>query len=251
MAGDGIDVVANGVVTIGPGTISQANGTQAAVKSGLRITGNGQVTITVDSGQPAQFLSNTEHGIIVTGNGSVNMGTDPASLSPAVIAKGNNAANLYIQQTPGTPPLNQVSNFQGLNSVTTHGIHIFGGSMLKLRNSVVSGNKLDGVFVTTLVTGTTTTNNVVTGIDLGDVGAPGLNQLQFATGMNPNGGVGVCLNLTPTAGQTLAAAGNIFEGFNCSTGTTTLKHENQCTGGDDVGVTGKNATNKITLTGCN
>jgi hypothetical protein len=143
---------------------------------------------------------------------------------------------------------------QATNSKTTHGVHIFGGSTLKLRDSITGGNHLDGVFVTTF--NGATKNDDVSHIDLGDLASAtttaGGNTLQYATGgaFNPNLGVGVCLNLTANAGQTLAAIGNTFEAANCATTAAALKVSNNCTGGGDVGVTGKNTTNKIAVNTC-
>ena len=253
MAGDGIDVVKTGIVTLGSGTISQTNGTTAVPRSGLRVTGTGQAFINA----PAAFNENTEHGIVVLQSGAVTIAGSATSL---VVANANHIANLYINQTPVAgmaTPQNSATYFQATNSVTTHGIHLLGGSTLKLRSSITGGNKLDGVFVTTSGQGATK-NDSVAGFDLGSVNGVttsyGDNTLQYASGgtFNPNGGVGLCLNVTANAAQTLQAAGNTFELVDCSAATpAAIKHSATCAGGDDVGVTGVNTTNKIVLSNCN
>jgi hypothetical protein len=256
MANDGIDVINAGVLTIGPGTNSQSNGTAAAPASGLVVNGTGAAHIVVDTGAAATFNNNTAHGIQVAGAGSISIGTDQGSLSPAAIASGNTIANLYIQQTPsaggGAAPENNVFNFEASGSVTTHGIHIFGGSSLTLRKSQVFGNKLDGVFVTT-GGGAITPNNDVSHIDLGTSANFGHNVLQAATGATPapNLGAGICLNLSALAGQTLNAAGNTFELADCSTANPgAIKRANTCTGGTDIAITGLATTNNITTLNC-
>jgi hypothetical protein len=87
-------------------------------------------------------------------------------------------------------------------------------------------------------------------IDLGTAASAGGNTFQFATGAMPNTGAGICLDLTPTAGQTLNAAGNTFEAANCATAADTLVRGTTCTGGVDYAITGTGTTNKIVLTKC-
>ena len=164
-------------------------------------------------------------------------------------------ASLYIEQTPGgvaAPPANLVSNFQANGSLTTHGIHIFGGSALTLRTSTALGNKEDGVYVTNYnVDGTKSSD--VTHIDLGTVASFGHNVLQAATGATPapNTGAGVCLDLPVAAAQTLNAAGDTFELANCATATPgAIKRSNTCTGGTDIAITGAATTNNITTLNC-
>ncbi len=255
MAGDGIEVINAGVLTIGAGTASNTNGTKANPATGLYIAGTAKVTIQVDSGTAATFNGNTSHGIHVSGLGSISIGVDQGSINPAAIADGNTIANLYIEQTPGgvaAPPANLVSNFQANGSLTTHGIHIFGGSALTLRTSTALGNKEDGVYVTNYnVDGTKSSD--VTHIDLGTVASFGHNVLQAATGATPapNTGAGVCLDLPVAAAQTLNAAGDTFELANCATATPgAIKRSNTCTGGTDIAITGAATTNAITTLNC-
>jgi hypothetical protein len=247
MAGNGINA-AGGTVTIGSGASSHNNGTAAAPASGISIYGTAKVHITVDTGgTAAAFSNNTEHGILVQEGGSVNIG---GTLAPAVIASANAYAGLYIVQTPSAAVApNVVTGFQALNTAAGHGIHVFGGSSLQLRNSHTKGNKDDGILVQTYVNGTTKSDSVAL-IDLGSATSAGGNTFQYATGGGPNGGAGICLALTPTAGQTLLAQGNIFEAANCATNAVALVSSTTCAAGADYGITGLATTNKIDLTKC-
>ena len=258
MGDDGIDVVNEGVVTIGPGTGSNDNGSATTGRSGMRVKDNGQAIIDVASGPPATFNGNGEHGILVTGGGSLSIS---GSVNPAVIVDSNYIAGLFIEQTPvtgGTPPENDVSYLQATNSVTTNGIHVYAGSSLKLRNSVTGGNAENGIAVTTYDKGEATQSDDVSAIDLGSINGLtpdyfGLNTFQYASGgaFDPNGGAGICLDLTTTAAQTLSAAGNIFELVDCSTSSPpAIKHSAHCKDATDVAVTGTGTTNSVLVTNC-
>jgi hypothetical protein len=88
-------------------------------------------------------------------------------------------------------------------------------------------------------------------IDLGVVGSPGGNFLQYPIGMGPNVGTGICLEIAATAGQTLNAQGNHFDAANCAAMGVTLMKSATCTGGTDYAITGAGTTNKIDLAKCN
>jgi len=246
MGNDGIDVTGAGALTLNTGIGSMGNGL-----SGLRVNGTAAVTITVNTGgTAATFSSNGQHGILVQGGGSIQTG---GTLTPFVaVVQDNHIAGLYIQQTPATPaPRNLVSSFEAIGSVTTHGIHIFGGSSLTLRNSALQGNHLDGIDITTYVNGATRSDDV-SQIDLGTAGDFGHNTLQYAAGSQPNGGAGICLALTPNAGQALDAAGNVFEAADCSTSGSPgpIQKRAVCGGATDVGITGAATTNTIITSNC-
>jgi hypothetical protein len=246
MTGDGISAT-GGSLSIGSGVSSHDNGAAGSQVRGLFING-AKVKITVDTGgTAASFANNTGHGILVQGTGSVTIG---GTLNPAAKASGNGYAGLYILQTPGTPPPNVVTNFQASNSSKGNGITVHGGSSLTLTNSVTKGNKTNGIIVATYVNGTTKSDDL-SQINLGTATAPGGNIFQTAVGNNPNGDSGICLQLTATAGQTLNAAGNMFEAANCANAATTLtKTAGACGAGTDYGIVGATATNKIDLTKC-
>jgi hypothetical protein len=246
MTGDGISAI-GGAVSIQSGVSSHNNGAAGSQVRGLFIDG-AKVKITVNSGETAaSFDNNTGHGILVQGSGSV---TVTGSANPTATASGNGYAGLYIIQTPGTPPPNVVTGFQAINSTKGNGITVHGGSSLVLTNSVTKGNKANGIIVATYVNGTTKSDDL-SQINLGTATAAGGNVFQTATGNTPNGGSGLCLQLTATAGQTLNAAGNKFEAANCATTATALVHTaSACAAGADYGIAGAGTTNKIDLTKC-
>jgi hypothetical protein len=250
MALDGIQAVGGAVLSIGTGVSSHNNGLAGTQQRGLVVTNTAKVTITTNTGDTlASFNNNTGHGILVNGAGSVTIG---GTLVPGAKANANGFAGLYIVQTPGNvaPPANVVSNFEATNTTNGNGITIHGGSTLKLRNSQTKGNKWSGIWVTTYVNATTKSDDL-SNIDLGTAIDAGGNTFQYAVGAGPNGGSGVCLELTPTAGQTLNAAGNIFEAANCATTKVALAHTaNACGAGTDYGIIGAATTNKIDLTKC-
>jgi hypothetical protein len=248
MGENGINVQNAGGLTIGSGVSSHDNGTTTLTRSGLAIFNTAKVVITVDvGGTAAAFDKNSAAGIAVYGSGSLTIG---GTLNPAARASGNTYEGLFIEQTPGSAASNVVSNFQALDTTNGNGIEIFGGSSLKLRNSQTKGNLHQGILVHTYVNGTTKSDDV-SQIDLGLTTDNGGNTFQYATGASPNGGVGICLDLTPTAGQTLNAAGNVFEAANCANAANTLAHQaNACAGALDYGILGAGTTNKITLTKC-
>jgi hypothetical protein len=199
MLGVGVLVAANAVLSLGTNVAVHDNGAD-----GLDVRGS--LTIKVNTGETAAtFDKNGAHGINVGSAGSLTIN---GSLNPSVTASGNYDAGLLIQQTPGSKlPANLISNFQSLDSKHGNGISIYGGSSLKLRNSLTKGNKYNGIWVTTYTAGSTK-NDDVSNIDLGTSGEAGGNTFQPATGSN--GESGICLQLTPTAKQKLEAQGNIF-----------------------------------------
>jgi hypothetical protein len=243
-------ILVTGVLTIGSGVNVHNAGTTANAKSGMAIQGSGQVLMTLNTATndtAAQFSNNTAAGIAITGKGSL---TVAGTLDPVLTLDSNANHGLFIQQTPGTPPPNVVSNVHFTNTVTGSGITIYGGSSLKLRNSITRGNKNDGI-VLYQFKNTTTTSDDMSQIDLGTATDAGGNMFQYATGNMPNGSSGICLAIGAMAGQTLNAAGNKFEAANCANAATTLVHTaGACAAGSDYGIVGATTTNKITLTKC-
>lgn len=240
MGGDGV-LVSGGALSIGSSVTSKGN-----AANGLNVMGTGKVTITANTGDTKAVFDQNDYGIVVKGAGSITIG---GTLTQVAEASSNTHAGLFIEQTPGTPPPNVVSNFRADDSVTATGMHVYGGSSLKLRNSWTQGNAANGIWISTYAAGTITSNDV-SQIDLGQPTDNGGNTFQYATGASPNAGAGICLDLTPTAGQTLNAAGNKFEAANCATAATTLVKGATCTGGVDYAITGVLTTNTIVLTKC-
>lgn len=243
---DGILVENAGVLSIGAGVTSTANGTAAARKAGLHVTGSGHAIITASAGQAGtHFDGNTSHGIFVDASGFITLTgavTNATHGGGTVTANDNYTAGLWIQQTPGMPPQNTVAGLVSFGSGTGNGLRIVAGSSVKLRGSVSLGNHGSGVLVSA-----TNASSDISNIDLGDeVGSDyGRNMFQQPrSGGASNGAVGVCLMVHPNSGV-LRAAGNVFSAGDCSTTAATLSANKTacanaaCAGGVcDLGIVG-------------
>ena len=88
----------------------------------------------------------------MSGLGSVNItgtaGDALPSNSGTVVASGNTTAGIRINQTPGGAGLvtNSISGLVSWGN-TNYGMRLFGGSLVKVRNSVLLGNLQYGVIV--------------------------------------------------------------------------------------------------------
>lgn len=257
---DGIFVHNAGIVRIGAAVTSTLNGLTNARRAGLHVTGTGQAIIDVPAGEtPSHFDDNTDHGILVDENGSVTITgtvTNGATGTGTVTTNDNYLAGIWIEQAPGTPPLNSITGVVSFGNTNGNGMRFVGGSNVKLRGSVLLGNQVNGLIVSA---GAGAPGNDITMIDVGTTGGAGTtfggNTLQGPLGFGNNSGAGLCLDMGDNAG-TLKAAGNIFEANNCATGAHAL-HFNAggcdnlaCAGGVcDLGVT--NGTgNDIDVTMC-
>ena len=255
--GDDAIVVTSGTLNIGPGVVATGAGTTATAatrRDGLHITG-GIVSIAVPAGElQTSFNGNSSRGIEVGGVGILNIVGVPVTTPPiagdgTVVAKLNDAANIYINQTPGAAAavstINGVVAWASLNG--TGGIHIFGGSKVKVRNSVVLANGQSGIAINAAAN--TAAGNDLSGIDLGVMNDFGHNILQASIGSNPNFAAGLCVRPGPTAGaQTLTAMGNVFTGpRDCALAAPgTITKAATCTGRVDQGIV-PNGTANVTV----
>jgi hypothetical protein len=245
---DGILVEHAGIARIGAAVTSTLNGTVAARKAGLHVTGTGQAIIGVAYGLvPTHFDANTNHGILVDTGGSITIVgsvTAAAAGVGTVTTNRNFAAGVWIQQTPGTPPINSISGLVSFGNTNGNGLRLLGGSNVKLRGSASLGNQASGVLVSAPPVAN---GNDISKIDLGTPadagGTAGGNTLQEPLGSGNNGSAGICLEVRPNAG-TLQAAGNIFGTVNCATNGPMLARNigacgnAACTGGVcDLGIT--------------
>ncbi len=259
--GDGIRVTA-GTLTVGAGVIVSGSS-----NDGIHITG-GTANINNPSGTQTLFTGNAQHGIEVATLGSVNItgtpGTPIPSNSGTVVASGNTTAGIRINQTPGGTGL-VTNNISGLVAWgnTNYGMRLFGGSLVKVRNSVLLGNLQYGVIVGGA--------NVVGGddiskLDLGKAGDPGKNWIQTpvgAVGANANGGM--CVSLANCTGacaaggalvENLSAEGNEMVSttntqVDCSVSTSTVTKGTcgaQRSDGIATGIT--NITTTVDVAGC-
>jgi hypothetical protein len=250
----GILVQNGGVLSIGAGVTSTGN------PDGLHVAGSGTPTVTINvpsAGPATHFDSNTVHGILVTANGSITLtGVVTSTAIPptgTVTTNHNTAAGIWVQQTPGTPPLNTITGVVSYAN-TGNGLRFVGGSSVQLRGSLSLGNAGSGVIVSA---GAGAPGNNIAKIDLGDAtgGTAGGNTLQAPFGAGQNGHSGICLAMRANAG-TLLAAGNVFSTLNCATATTNVFADkagcdNNCAGNAtvcDVGFNG--AGNDINVSTC-
>ena len=193
---DGIRVTA-GTLTVGAGVLVSGSN-----QDGIRISG-GAANINNPSGAQTLFTGNASHGIEVSGLGSVSITGTPGSVpsnSGTVVANFNTTAGIRINQTPGGVGL-VTNNISGLVSWgnTNYGMRLFGGSLVKVRNSIFLGNVQYGVIVGSGAN--TIAGNDLSNLDLGKAGAPGKNYLQTpvgALGVNSQGGL--CVALTACTG---------------------------------------------------
>ncbi len=260
--GDGIRVAA-GTLTVGGGvTVTGSN------NDGIHITG-GVANINNPSGAQTLFSNNAQHGIEVGTLGSVNVvGTpaSPPSASGTVLAYQNTQAGIRINQTPGGVGL-ITNSINGLVTWanTNYGMRLFGGSLVKVRNSVMLGNGQYGVLVSSGAN--TVAGNDTSNIDLGKVAAtdPGKNYLQSPLGASNNSQAGLCVNLTAcTAGclaggpltETISAEGNEMVSntgnlqVDCSTATTVITKGNCASQHSDGIAVAAGITTIVDIAGC-
>jgi hypothetical protein len=197
--GDGIRVTA-GTLTVGAGVVVSGSN-----QDGIRITG-GAANINNPTGTQTLFTNNVLYGIEVGTLGSVNITGTPGSVpsnSGTVVANLNAQAGIRITQTPGGVGL-VTNNINGLVSWanTNYGMRLFGGSLVKVRNSILLGNGQYGVIVSSGAN--STAGNDLSSLDLGKPTDPGKNYLQAPLGgVGTNAGGGLCVALTACTGACL------------------------------------------------
>ncbi|HEY4393475.1 MAG TPA: hypothetical protein VGP64_05415 [Polyangia bacterium] len=207
--------VSAGTLTVGAGvTLTGSN------QDGIRILG-GAANINNLSGAETLFSSNTRFGIEVGTLGSVSISGTPGSIpsnSGTVVASGNTAAGIQINQTPGGAGL-VTNSINGLVSWgnADDGMRLFGGSLVKVRNSVFLGNGVQNGVSTARYGVIVSGANVASGddvskIDLGKAGDPGKNWLQTPlSAVGNNTGGGLCVALSNCTGACLGGMGSITE----------------------------------------
>jgi hypothetical protein len=269
-ANDGIRVSA-GTLTVGAGVMVTGSN-----QDGIRILG-GAANISNVSGAQTLFSSNTRFGIEVGTLGSVSITGTPGSPVPSnsgtVVTSGNTAAGVQINQTPGGAGL-VTNSINGLVSWgnANDGMRLYGGSLVKVRNSVFLGNGVQNGVSTNRYGVIIGGANVASGddvskIDLGKAGDPGKNWLQTpvgATGTNTGGGLCVSLANCTSVGclggsggitANVSAEGNemVSTGgaqVDCSTSTSTIT-KGTCGNGRSDGInTATNVTITVDVAGC-
>ena len=99
-----------------------------------------------------------------------------------MVATGNAFDGLEIFETAGAAPRSTVNGLVAWGN-TKQGLQLFGGEKVKVRNSVLLNNKLNGLLVTS--SDSSAASNNLSRIDLGVAGDPGRNQLQAAPARTP------------------------------------------------------------------
>jgi len=187
------------------------------------------------------FSNNTLYGIYVAASGTLTVQGQPNGTTGkgSVIVQGNYTANLCFQQQPGTVATASVIAGIVAWGATGHGLRLYGGSNVRVRNSVILANQGSGVMVSAY--DGTLAGNDLTKLDLGKANDFGRNTLQDATTGNANLVAGICTQMSRTVGNlALPAAGNTFAGpRDCSQanpGTLTrAARTTNCGAGVDLG----------------
>jgi hypothetical protein len=259
---DGIRVTA-GTLTVGAGLVVSGSN-----QDGIHITG-GAANINNPSGAQTLFTNNAQHGIEVGTLGSVSITGTPGSPVPSnsgtVVANFNTTAGIRINQTPGGVGL-VTNSINGLVSWgnTNYGMRLFGGSLVKVRNSILLGNGQYGVIVGSGA-------NSIAGNDLSklDMGKPtdaGKNYIQTPLGaLGTNSSGGLCVALTNCTGaclsggaltESMSAEGNFMVSavgnteLDCSTSTAAIT-KGTCGGHVSDGInTATGITTTVDVAGC-
>lgn len=249
-------------LAIGAGVVVTDSGQTSARFPGMHVGNNGTVVVTVPSGSDStRFNGNSQHGILVDGSGSITITGATSGTSGTITANENFVAGLWIGQTPtttGSPPINVINGLVTSNNGTAasgaNGIHLLGGSNVKIRNSISLANKGNGLVITPFVAGASRNSNIGS-FDLGTNATTdaGKNVFQALSTAGPNLGTGICLAIDPVATggspQTLKAEGNTFEGKDCSTSSPgAIVKTNRCNGAGDI--SSNNTTNVIDVANC-
>lgn len=250
---DGIRVEGQATLAVSGGTTSIGNGVPGGTGAGLRVGGKANVVVDPSGGSPIHFDGNAGFGIAVGGTAFVRLAGAPGSgASGTVTTNANGSDGLFVGQTPIGSPLPE-NSIDGLVTVANgaSGIAITAGSRVTVRGCRSLGNGRNGVSVSPYVIGPIR-NSSVSEIDLGRAGDPGGNTFQAAIGAGSNLDAGICLTVARTAGQILAAAGNVFAGpTDCAAAPAILTTNTECSNAVDFAIAGGRPTsNSIVLSQC-
>jgi hypothetical protein len=239
--------------------------------NGAGLIATGTAVVNVDGAgateaQPTQVSTNAGNGIEVRGQARVNVAGTLAQQTPGagtVVVKGNAGDGVYVEQllvaqgSPGPAGMTVTGLVSAQNGAS--GMHLFGGSGVKVRRSYLSDNTLHGVYVQTdpaFIGGGAGANdgNDVSRLDLGTSGDPGLIVLQ--DNGNPNGRKGVCLEVTSgnDLNGPLKLQGNVFatggSGVDCTQIAGSLPATGDCAAAGPLGDVGRNPKNDLDVALC-
>jgi hypothetical protein len=248
--GDGIVVHETGALTIGAGV------RVVRCSRGLVVDGDGTAILdgplVSDPDEQIALVENRTHGILVAGRGRIVI-RGGTGFAGAVVAAENGAAGLRIEHAPSTTVA--ASTIEGLSTTGNglpglpwSGIDLRTGSRVVVRRSVSLANHGSGIRISSHRVSPIADDVDASGIDLGSQADPGDNIVQSTAAGEANEGAGLCLDLPPCAGVSLAAEGLVFGGGNDCGGVNPgpLSRGTACTGGVDLGV----AIGSDVVTGC-
>ena len=262
--GVGIRVNA-GTLTIGGGVVVSGSSSD-----GLLVAA-GTANITNTSGTQTLFTGNSI-GIEAQTTGAVNITGTPTSVpsnNGTVLSSFNVNDGLRIDQTPGSAVTCSINGLVAWGNGAPNiapGVRLFGGSTVKIRNSVLLSNGTFGVQISS-TNNTTSAGADVSGMDLGTSGDLGKNYLQApfgGAGVNGSGGLCVALtNYAPaplqplTLTETVNAYGNELASsaapstqVNCAT-TAAAVTQGTCSALHSIGInTATSITTNVTFGMC-
>jgi len=238
-------------------------------RTGLVATGSARVDVDgagATEQAPTRVAASTGSGIEVRGQARVNLAGTLSETTPGdgtLVVRGNAGDGILIEQLlvaqGAAGPLGMTIAGLAVTDNGGSGVHVFGGSALKVRGSYLSRNALHGLHVETdpaFVTGGAGANsgNDIGRIDLGIPGDPGGVTLQDDGA--PNGRKGVCLQTTSGKDMNgpLKLQGNVFatsgSAVDCSRIAGALPATGDCSAAGPLGDVGRNPKNDFDVALC-
>ena len=197
------------ILVSGLGKLAVQAGTQAnGSLRGMELTDSANVTVSSTT-HTIQFNNNTNEGIRAVGTAQISISGTAATGGSGTVVANNNAFGFFLAQdtTNGTPPLCTLTGFVAYKNFTD-GIHVEGGSSIKVRNSFVGANAI-GVNIIPGSRGATSfdTSNMDFGKDAAS--DPGKNVLQ-SPAADTNTTAGVCYAMQNNNNQSFNGFGNTW-----------------------------------------
>lgn len=289
---DGQGVAATGVVvTAGPTTLSgvEIKGfTSAGVRAndgatltltagasvhddGVGLVASGNALVSIDGTgateqHPTQIATNAGSGVEVRGQARVNVAgalSQQTAGAGTVVVKDNALDGILVEQLlvaeGSAPPAGMTVTGLVATLNQGSGLHLFGGSGIKVRGSYLSGNTGQGVLVQTdpaFIPGGAGANdgNDISRLDFGVAGDLGNDVLQDVG--NPNGKKGACVDVTSGSSLNgpLKLEGNVFAtggtSVDCVHIAGSLPATQDCDSEGPLGSVGRNPKNDFDVALC-
>jgi hypothetical protein len=259
-----------GVVASGAGTLTITASTNLH-DNGVGLTATDTAFVVVDGAgateqSPTVFAKNAGSGIEVRGQARVNLTGTRSPLTPSVgtvMVKGNTGDGVLVEQLLVAAAAARPTGMTMTGLVTTQnggsGMHVFGGSGVKVRGSYLSANGVHGLHVQTdpaFVGGGAGANdgNEMSRIDLGVAGDAGHNVLAETGGANAKKGVCFAASSGNGVGGLLKLEGNVFvsggSSVDCSQVGAALPATGDCDAAGPLGDVGGNPKNDFDVASC-